>query len=56
MVMKQRFGNRKFHAANEKAEGGIGFFLLSFGGKGKFWECSMFQKDWLWTNQMTPSK
>jgi hypothetical protein len=34
MVMK-RFGNRKFHAANEKVEEGIGFFLLSFGGKGE---------------------
>jgi hypothetical protein len=34
MVMK-RFGNRKFHAANEKAEEGLGFFLLSFGGKGE---------------------
>ncbi len=38
MVMK-RFGNRKFHAANEKAEEGLGFFLLGLGGKG---EISLF--------------
>jgi hypothetical protein len=34
MVMK-RFGNRKFHATNEKAEEGLGFFLLGLGQKGE---------------------
>ncbi len=47
----KRFGNRKFHAANEKAEEGWEAYL-GF----QVWECPMFQKYWLWSNQMAPSK